>query len=257
MRDDVAIMMTAWKRSQYLRKTLQSWAGVRGIGEVEIVIALEPSERRDQMLAVVEEARATGVLNITVRENPERLGVLVNIVEAAGALFRERAALDYLVFAEEDLVVSDDTLEYLLWAGRRFRCEDDVLLVCAHAAEGATSESDPAEVRLGDRFRCWLWATWRDEFERVLEPTWDRTYSSGEKPGDGVGWDCHIQERIIPRGGYRTVLPAASRSQNIGKFEGVHQAPAEYAGTLDPSFRSVFGVVDYQLSSISVSTGLQ
>jgi hypothetical protein len=255
MLNDVSIMMTAWRRPNYLRKTLRSWGAVRGIREVEIVVALEPSDRQDQIIRTIWEARDEWGLNIRTRVNPERLGVLVNIVETAGHMFQVEDRLRYLVFAEEDLVVSDDVLDYFLWADDVFHGREDVLAVCAHAPEGATADSDPTAVALGERFRCWVWATWRDRFHGVLEPTWDRTYSSGEKPGDGVGWDCNIQERIIPRGGYRTVLPAASRSQNIGKFEGVHQAPGEYAGTVDPSFREVFGVVDYRLTGSADAAG--
>lgn len=257
MRDDVAIMMTAWKRQQYFRKTLQSWSEVRGIGDVPITVFLEPSDRREQMLELIRDEQVMGLLSIDVFENPEQLGVLVNPVESAGRMFRENPGLRYLIFAEDDLVVSDDVLDYFLWVDRNFRADPETLLVCAHSAEGSTPQSDPSAVTVGTRFRCWVWATWRDRWEDVIEPTWDRAYSTGEHEGDGAGWDYNLDSRIIPRGGYRTVLPACSRSQNIGKFEGAHASPASFASTLNSSFRSVFGVVDYQLSSISVSTGLQ
>lgn len=245
---ETEIMMTAWRRPQYLRKVLQSWSQVRGIRDVPIKVFLEPSDRQGQMLELIYEAQDWGVLDIGVHENPERLGVLVNPVESAGRMFRENTDLQYLIFAEEDLIVSNDVLEYFRWADKEFRDREDVLIACAHTTEGAKKEASPEEVHLGTRFRCWIWSTWRDRWEKVLEPTWDRNYGSAQHERDGAGWDYNIDSRIIPRGDYKTVLPAASRSQNIGKFEGVHADPSTYVHTLNPSFQPVREPVSYRLS---------
>ncbi len=255
---DTAIVMTAWKRPQYLRRVLESWAAVRGVHDVRsFTIGLDPSERQQKMLDIVQQARDRHGLNITVIENPERYDNLGNPLETARAVFGSDPGVQFLVFAEEDLIVSDDVLDYLAWTDEQFRDDQTVLIACAHTEEGASYWADPRDVHLGTRFRCWIWASWRDRWDTVLEPTWDRTYSTGTPEHPGSGWDHHIDARIIPGGGYRTVLPAASRSQNIGKFEGVHASPGEYASTLNPSFREVYGLVDYQLSNISSSAGAQ
>lgn len=242
------ILMTAWKRPQYLRKVLDSWSQVRGISDVPVTLFLEPSDRQDQMLEVIRRTQDQGVLDITVRENPERLGVDVNILKGAQALFSENSDLDYLIFAEDDLVVSDDVLEYFQWCDSQFRDRKDVLVACAHTDDGAQEDADPAGVVLGQRFRCWIWATWRDRWEQTLEPTWDWNNSTSEYPGDPNDWAWNMDLRIIPRGGFRTVLPAASRSQNIGKWEGAHAAPGLFAKTLNPSFRAERERTDYRVA---------
>jgi hypothetical protein len=55
MRNDIKILMTAWKRPQYLRRVLQSWYRVRGIEDIELVIFLEPSDRQAAMIKVIRE----------------------------------------------------------------------------------------------------------------------------------------------------------------------------------------------------------
>lgn len=237
---DYGIVMWAWRRPQYFRKALQSWAQVSGISRVPMTVFLDPSDRTDQLIEIIHEAQDSGALDISYRINAERLGVLVNPVESAGTLFRENEKLQFLIFAEEDLIVSDDVLEYFAWCDKRFRNSWDILLACAHTEEGAQADADPAAVKFSSRFRCWIWATWRDRWEKFLEPEWDRDYTHG-------GWDVNINDRIIPEYGWKTVLPLASRSQNIGKWEGVHADPKDYAGTLNPSFQSVRGRVSYRL----------
>ncbi len=243
MRDDVAILMTAWRRPQYTRKVLQSWSEVRGIEEVPFTVFLEPSDRQEQMREVI---RGSG-LGIDLRENTELLGVDVNIAKGAAALFRENPKLSYLIFAEDDLIVSTDVLEYFLWCEGEFYDRRQVLVACAHTDDDAREDADPSEVVLGQRFRCWVWATWRDRWEETLLPTWDYDTSTSEYPGDPCDWAWNLDLRIIPRGGFRTVLPAASRSQNIGKWEGVHANPGLYTETLNPSFRAEREPVGYKL----------
>ena len=245
---DIAIAMTAWRRPQYLRQTLASWAQVDGIKDVaEFRICLDPSDRLDKMLAVIAEARGDYGLDITARVNTRHLGVSVNPVEGGTAVFCEHPDVDFIVMAEEDLIVADDTLRYLTWARDTFRDDPMVLLACAHSPDSPAADADPAAVVLLPRFRCWIWGTWRDRWEKTLRPTWDRDYSSGTPDHPETGWDYNIDLRIIPQGGYVCALPLASRSQNIGRFEGVHADAGVYEGTLNPSFREKFGEAEYKV----------
>ena len=92
-----AIMMTAWRRPQYLRKTLASWAAVDGIRDVAAFrIAIDPSDRLEKMLAVIAEARGEYGLDITARVNTRHLGVSVNPVEGGTSVLNEYPDVDYL-----------------------------------------------------------------------------------------------------------------------------------------------------------------
>ena len=181
MSGDTAIAMTAWRRPQYLRQTLASWAQVDGIRDVAAFsIHIDPSDRLDKMLAVIAEARGEYGLDITARVNTRHLGVSVNPVESGTAVFREHPDVDFIVMAEEDLVVADDTLRYLTWANETFRDTPSVLIACAHSPDNPDPDADPAAVVLLPRFRCWIWGTWRDRWFNTLAPAWDRNYSHGD-----------------------------------------------------------------------------
>ena len=247
-----AIMKTAWRRPQYLRQTLASWAQVDGIQDVAAFrVCLDPSDRLEKMLSVIAEARREHGLDIEARVNPQQLGVSVNPVEGGTGIFREYPDVDYIVMAEEDLVVADDTLRYLSWADETFRDTPSVLINCAHSPDNPDPAADPAAVVLLPRFRCWIWGTWRDRWHNILEPTWDRAYYTGNiETGQQAGFDWNIDLRVIPQGGYVCALPLASRSQNIGKYEGVHAHPNAFEGTRNPSFRETFGDVDYRVAGM-------
>ena len=251
-----AIMMTAWRRPQYLRQTLAAWAKVDGVRDVTAFrICLDPSDRLEKMLAVIAEARTEHGLDIEARVNTRHLGVSVNPVESGTTIFGDYPDIDYIVMAEEDLLPADDTLRYLSWADETFRDNPEVLINCAHSPDNPTADADPAAVVLLPRFRVWIWGTWRDRWFSTLEPTWDRAYYTGnQETGQQSGFDWNIDLRVL-RGHnphtkgrkYLCALPLASRSQNIGRFEGVHAAPGAYESTLNPSFREKFGDVDYRL----------
>ena len=252
-----AIMMTAWRRPQYLRQVLASWAKVDGVQDVAAFrVCLDPHDRQDRMLSVIAEARGEYGLDIEARVNTRHLGVSVNPVEGGTGIFRDYPDVDYIVMAEEDLVVADDTLRYLSWADETFRDDPGVLIACAHSPDDPQPDADPAAVVLLPRFRCWIWATWRDRWFDVLEPTWDRAYYTGnQETGQQSGFDWNIDLRVIhgtaPQAlgrKYLCALPLASRSQNIGRFEGVHADASAYDGTLNPSFREKFGEVGYRLT---------
>ena len=262
-----AIMMTAWRRPQYLRQVLASWAKVDGVRDVAaFVVCLDESDRTDRMIAVIAEAFTEHGLLVSAYPNndhagnPVQFGVSVNPVESGTMILNRFPQVDYLVMAEEDLIVADDTLRYLSWADEMFRDNPEVLIACAHSPDNPSVDADPAAVVLMRRFRCWIWATWRDRWFNVLEPTWDRAYYTGnQETGQQAGFDWNIDLRVIhghdphTKGQkYLCALPLASRSQNIGRFEGVHADPTAYPGTINPSFRETFGMVDYRLAGTPV-----
>ena len=248
---NTAVMMTAWRRPQYLARTLQSWAKVDGIKDVAAFrIYLDPSDRLDKMLAVIASARGDYGLDITARVNQKHLGVSVNPVEGGTAVFSEYPEVDFIVMAEEDLIVAADTLRYLTWARDTFRDSPEVLIACAHSPDNPDPDADPGAVVLLPRFRVWIWGTWRDRWFKTLEPTWDRSYSTGTVGHQECGFDYNIDLRVIPEGGFVCALPLASRSQNCGRFEGVHSDPAAYESTQNPSFRHEFGEVEYRLVGV-------
>lgn len=250
--NDTAIIVTAYRRPYYLRQTLESWRAARGVDTVRsFTVALGyDRERHAELVQVIDEARANG---LPVRVKPDSTaaararGMGRAIGEAADFALAD-PGVRFVIFGEEDIVVSDDVLEYLAWA--RANATADVLAVCAHSTGGQgwdegrpAADADQAAVRLLPYFNPWVWAitdrTWRE----TLRPAWDWECDSGGAMDSGYDW--HIATRIVPGGrpggrpgGWYCAVPDASRSQNIGRDEGWAADPADFAATQAPSFRA-------------------
>jgi hypothetical protein len=235
---DMAVVMTAYRRPYYLAPVLESWSKVRGVRDLALFrISLDASDRTEEMLQVIEAAPFPA----DVRVNLPRLGVNVNKVEAATAVFREHPRVQFVVHAEDDLVVADDVLKLMDAAAAEFREDPEVAIVCSQSRVQGT---DPAVVRSYDCFSsAWVWGTWRDRWFGVLEPTWDRDFVSTVPE---TGWDWNIDTRVFPRAGLRSVAPDMARAQNIGEHEGTYAPPGEFPSTLLASFRPHFEPVSYR-----------
>ena len=105
-----ALLLTAFDRPQYLGPVLASWARVRGVAGWHLRVAVEPSPVRDEVVGLVRAfVEQVGHRDTEVVLNPERLGVLENPYAHLDALFG--AGHDFVVRAEDDLLVGDDVLE--------------------------------------------------------------------------------------------------------------------------------------------------
>lgn len=255
----MSVIVTAWRRPNYLQETLASWSRVRGIGEVRrFTIALGWSDQAtlEKQTEVIDAAKRPPDPLPMLRVKPDSSaaraarGMGRAIGEAVSAAFADPGC-QFVIAGEEDVVVSDDVLEYMSWAASEFRGDPRVLIVCAHTPAGQAwdnewdgpggglredPDADPEVVRLIPRFSPWVWGVWRDRWERVLKPSWDWDVTSGG-PLDS-GYDHQIARRVIPGGGYSCAVPAASRSQNIGRDGGWAADPAQFDATQSASFRA-------------------
>lgn len=244
-----AVMLTAWRRPYYLEHTLMSWLAVRGLDRVQrLVIALGETDRTDRQHAVIRRLTPRFPCPVEVRmQSPEAVAAPSAhraIGEGITGMF-EDPETSFVVFGEEDQLVSSDLLEYMDWARRKFAHRPPVLCVCAHNQGGSgwdppvppeEAQADQYAVRLLPYFSGWGVGFWRDRWHDVLLPSWDWDATSGSRGFDS-GWDWQIQLRVIPAGPYVCVVPDASRTQNIGQFEGGYAHPEKYAETVSGSFR--------------------
>jgi hypothetical protein len=257
----IGIMCTAWRRPEYLERTLASWSQARGISEVrQFTVALGwDAEQFGRQVEVVDAAKRP--LGCKVRIKPDSSAARASrgmgraIGEAVSALFAD-PAVEFVVCGEEDVAVSSDTLEYMAWAASEFRHNPRVLAVCAHttagqawdapqAGPGEDPDANPSEVRLIPSFNPWVWGVWRDRWERVMRPSWDWEVDSGGLTTSGYDWN--LATRIIPQGEYVCAFPAASRSQNIGRDGGWAADPAQFEATQSASFKEHHEPVNYEL----------
>jgi hypothetical protein len=236
-----AVLLTAFDRPRYLAPVLDAWAGVRDLHAWHLRVAVEPSGARDEVVELVRAfVRRTGHQDTEVVLNPTRLGVLENPYVHLEALFR--AGHDFVVRAEDDLVVADDVLELFAHVQRTYA--GDASVATAHAFCPDPAGASPAELARTDAFCPWVWGTWRDRWLDLVGPTWDRDYSTyNSSPGFETGWDWNLNTRVFPAHGLGAVAPRVSRVQNIGEV-GEHGTPDDLVPA--PSFVAHQPTQDYR-----------
>ena len=227
------VAFTVNDRPGYLRQTLDSWSRVRGIGNCMLVFRCEPGcPEAAELCETVDFAPA-----LTVR-NHLRAGVLANPWRALehgffmhGAQRGYPFADDFVVLAEEDMVVSPDVLEYFTWA-QRYRDDQQVLGVTTyqhHERPGGLAGAGPADWRDENEFHFWVWGTWRDRWHNHIRDTWDLTYAR-------KGWDWDLRDRLVLGAGMTMIAPSLCRSQHIGREGGTHCTPDQFDGLLSSCF---------------------
>ena len=161
---------------------------------------------------------STGILP-TIIVNPERYGVLEHPWVALENLFQNEG-YDFVVRAEDDLIVSDDILEYFDWAAEKYQNDADVATV--HGMSFEQHSEDVAKVSRINGFNPWIWGTWRDRWTEYISPSWDHDYSTFNVfPQNQSGWDWNLNTRVFPALGFVGIYPAMSRVDNIGVY-GTH-----------------------------------
>ena len=236
-----ALFFTAYDRPEYLRQTLQSWENVRGIQDWHVVFRIEPSPRQQDIEVLFRLFAETMMLpSFEILINETKLGVLEHPYVGFSELFQR---FNFVVRAEDDLLVSDDILEYFTYAAETYEHDIDIATV------NAFSKISGEDHRLfrQQRFNPWIWGTWKHIWDRLLEPTWDHDYSTfNGVPGVESGWDWNIDTRLLAKNGYSAIYPENSRVQNIGLW-GIHGTPDNLLTA--ESYKPIYGTQDYREST--------
>jgi glycosyltransferase involved in cell wall biosynthesis len=256
---DTSLLISAYKRPDYFRRSLESWVAARGSGELRrIAVALGPSDAEGEQRAVIAEIAKDAPCPVVIFPDSPACaqvpGAHRAYGEGANRIFAEDPDCRFLIFGEEDIVVSDDVFEYFTW-GRKVSA-GKALAVIAHNARGNgwqrpvqedDTDADQAAARLVRSFSPWGWGTWSQLWRLVIEPEWDYDCNRGLRP-DQHGCDWQMQ-RLLMRQGLPVLVPDASRSQNIGEQGGIYWNPGDdFSWTQSASFREHRDPVTYRLA---------
>lgn len=216
-------------RQKYLREALGSWGRARGVGDWHLLFALEPCHKTFPVAEFTQWAtRCFASAEVAVADS--RLGCLRNTRRAMRLAFG--AGADFAVLAEEDLVVSEDVLEYFTWARDAYAAEPEVTTVCAHSLRSAGG--GPGDVVRSSWFNPLAWGTWRDRWEEFIDPGWGPL---GEG-GNSESWDNNLRVQVSSAG-RQGIFPVQSRALHIGQTSTLTPGPlAEYfyASSLSSTF---------------------
>lgn len=257
MLNDTALVITACRRPEYLRRTLASWTAAAGSDDLRVVaVAIGPSHRFDDQMDVIREAEA--VLDrkvVVIPDSPEAQaspGMHRALGEAVDHVF-DAFRPEFVICGEEDVIVSDDVLSYMAWGQVQYTA--GVLCICAHNRGGAGWDglsarrqddgADQQAVRVLPYFSPWVWCTWRTRWREVIRPVWDWDCDSGGAGDSGYDWNM---QRLSAVGPWRNLVPDAARSQTIGEFAGVYSTPGIFPLQQAQSFREHREHVRYRLA---------
>jgi hypothetical protein len=227
-----AIVFTAFDRVDYLKQTLESWSKVRSIQEYDIYFKVEPSDRTDEVCDIINDfaEKIGNIINVNI--NNKVMGCAANTWFALDKTFEE---YEFVILAEDDIMVSEDVCEYFNYLENKYR---DDLSVGTISASGERPEFDPSKVLRVSGFQGLIWGTWRNVWLNYFKDTWDWNYSSGN--GGPSGWDWNLNLRVMPRNHLFCIVPHTARSLHIG-VNGLHSNEEIFDGTQTKSFKN-----DYQ-----------
>jgi hypothetical protein len=192
-------------RQKYLREALGTWGRARGIGDWHLLFALEPCRTTFPVAEFTQWAnRVFASAEVVVAD--QHLGCLKNTRRAMRLAFA--AGAEFAILAEEDILVSDDVLEYFTWARDVHASEAQVTTVCAHSLR--TEAGGPADVVRTSWFNPIIWGTWKDRWKDFIDPVW------GPWEGNHQSWDNNLRMQIRSAD-RQTIYPVYSRSLHIGQ----------------------------------------
>ena len=235
-------MTVSGDRPGYLADVLATWSRARGIGVCRFGFRVEPGAQVDRCREVIDAFAADSGTEVHVQVHERRLGVRANPHHALSTAFATDAG--FVVLCEEDIVVGDDVLEFLVSQADALADDPSVLAVCAFSDRPAPQ---PVDVVADGPFCAWVWGTWVDRWRTHLEQQWFDAAQSREPFGKN-GWDFGV-ERIAAAAGLRVVTPLASRSDNIGEHGGVHALPEEFEESRAATFAAHRDPVRFRLAN--------
>ena len=210
MPSGVIAFTVSGQRERYLRESLGSWGKARGLRDWHLLFSLEPCRKTFPVGDFTQWAhRVFGSAEVVVSDTP--LGCLRNTRRAMELAFGRGA--EFAILAEEDVLVSDDVLEYMTWARDSYAADGEIVTVCGHAKSAARG-GDHEVVRTG-WFNPVIWGTWKDRWESFIKPGW------GGFEGNDQAWDHNLRMQIHDAGRC-SLYPVRSRSFHIGQISTNH-----------------------------------
>jgi hypothetical protein len=116
---------------------------------------------------------------------------------------------DFIILAEEDVVVSNAILDYFTWAAQAYEADSQVAAVCAHAHTSQAAPGLSSGVVRRSWFNPLIWGTWRDRWP-FIRAAWDTLPA-------GAAWDSWLRGYFQEHSA-QAIFPLRSLSQHIGKL---------------------------------------
>jgi hypothetical protein len=194
------LALTAWKRPDYVRRTLDALSRCPEIGDYLLIPHVEPGcDETRHLISSIDFAECRPTWNTA------RLGSDPNI---RAAVRHGLALSDYVVYMDEDALFARDALAFYEWAGDRYRDDPGVASVTAYNRNREAAPEPATHYAVSTRpwFHCFCFALWRDRLPMVDGPPRD-----GSSP-----WGSHALREFVTERGMSEVYPVLGRVDHIG-----------------------------------------
>lgn len=228
----INIAISAYNRPEYSRRSLAAILGAKGYSPEKYAIYCsidcdENGETNDEVFSLY--ARHGFTHSITKK----KLGCNYNVKRALDIAWEDNP--DFVLLIEDDIIISDDALQYVEWAAKKYKDDLSVRTVGLWKSKNGWDFSKPLSksemFKINEQvwFTCWGWGTWGDRWKEMKD-TWTTGNDSHKTSWDVVLYN-HLKER-------KEVVPSISRAYNCGEFGGTHRGRAwpgvTAAGLIDP-----------------------
>jgi len=228
----INIAISAYNRPEYSQRSLAAIIGAKGFSpdKYKIFCAIDCHE--------------DGSHNPMVRFVYESFGISPFIAKSKhGCNYTVKRALklawedkpDFVLMIEDDIIISDDALQYIEWAAEKYKDDPSVRTVGLWGHNNGYKLGEPLSTKEFGKamrqnyFTCWGWGTWSDRWEEMKE-----TWTTGDDSHD-TSWDVIMSSRLGER---VEILPSISRAYNCGEHGGTHRGRAwpglVASGLIDP-----------------------
>ncbi len=234
----INIAISAYNRPEYSQRSIAAIFGAKGF---------TPQKYR---IFCAMDCYADGSFNQDVYNIYQFFGVIPDVAEQKrGCNYNVRRALelawednpDFVLMIEDDIIISDDALQYIEWAAEKYKNDHSVWTIGLWKSKSGWDYDKPLAKSILSRidkqvwFSCWGWGTWRDRWEEMLIK-----WTTGGDSHD-TSWDVVLYSHL---GNRKEVVPAISRAYNCGELNGTHRGRAwpgvTAAGLIDPD-----GAINY------------
>lgn len=218
-----AIIFTVYNRGYYLSETLDSWLDVNNLDLFDIYFKVEPSDKLEEILCLIEIFRTKVNTTTYIIINSERLGCAKNTFDAFELMFKN---YDFCILAEDDFIVSDDVCQYFVFLENMYKNENRIASITASCSLSKNYHTDKVIKKC--TFTGRIWGTWKHIWNTYMRDTWDFGYKHN-------GWDWNLSSEVYPKNNLYQIQPMVSRSNHIG-VNGIHCDKDIFNQTTSSSF---------------------
>jgi hypothetical protein len=200
-----AIVFIAYDRPHYFKVTLESWSMVKDIEQYDIYFSIDRTEDRKifkNQLKLINDFKFKIPSKVYIHINDPKFGMGHNQHNSLNRLFS--LDYDFIIQAEEDVVVSKDVLHYFNQMISVYLQDDYVTLNAFSLTQDDKRIDGYFEIR---SWGCpWVWGISKDSWNKYLKDKFDFHNT--------ISWDVMLWKKY--KNTVKSLFPVSSRTKNIG-----------------------------------------